>query len=139
RDRPGSADPSGARAGTGGARGRAGTLLQDPRGERRDEPAPAVRDAAGVGRPGRGAAHAGAGGRGRRRLSMRLGYNTIGFAHHRLADALEVIDETGYRGVALSPDVHHLAPFDSSPAAVAAVRRQLERLDLAPVVETGAR
>lgn len=70
---------------------------------------------------------------------MRVGYNTNGFAHHRLEDALEVIADLGYRGVALTPDVHHLPPFDSSSAAVAAVRRQLEALDLTPVVETGAR
>lgn len=70
---------------------------------------------------------------------MRLGYNTNGFAHHRLEDALEIIAATGYRAVALTPDVHHLPPFESSPAAISAVRRRLEALDLAPVIETGAR
>ena len=70
---------------------------------------------------------------------MRLGYNTNGFAHHRLHDALEIIAETGYRAVALTPDVHHLPPFESSAGEIAELRRRLERLDLAPVVETGAR
>jgi L-ribulose-5-phosphate 3-epimerase len=70
---------------------------------------------------------------------MRLGYNTNGFAHHRLEDALEIIAETGYRAVAITPDVHHLPPFESSAGEIAALRRRLERLDLAPVVETGAR
>lgn len=70
---------------------------------------------------------------------MRLGYNTNGFAHHRLEDALEIIAETGYRAVALTPDVHHLPPFASSAAAVAAIRRRLESLDLQVVIETGAR
>ena len=56
---------------------------------------------------------------------MRLGYNTNGFAHHRLEDALEIIAATGYRGVALTPDVHHLPPFESSPAAIVDVRKRL--------------
>jgi sugar phosphate isomerase/epimerase len=70
---------------------------------------------------------------------MRLGYNTNGFAHHRLEDALEIIAESGYRAVALTPDVHHLPPFESSAAEIVAVRRRLESLRLTPVIETGAR
>lgn len=70
---------------------------------------------------------------------MRLGYNTNGFAHHRLDDALAIIAEAGYRAVALTPDVHHLPPFGTSAAALRELRRRLEALDLAPVVETGAR
>jgi L-ribulose-5-phosphate 3-epimerase len=70
---------------------------------------------------------------------MRLGYNTNGFAHHRLEDALEILAETGYSAVALTPDVHHLPPFESTPRTLADLRARLERLDLAPVVETGAR
>jgi len=39
---------------------------------------------------------------------MRLGYNTNGFAHHRLSDAVEIIAELGYRSIGLTLDVHHL-------------------------------
>jgi L-ribulose-5-phosphate 3-epimerase len=59
-----------------------------------------------------------------------LGYNTNGFAHHRLEDALEIMADIGYRAVALTPDVHH------HPAGC---RTLLERLGLTPVIETGAR
>ena len=70
---------------------------------------------------------------------FRLGYNTNGFAHHRLDDALHIIAELGYRAVALTPDANHLAPDRTSPAELRATRVLLERLDLAVVVETGAR
>jgi L-ribulose-5-phosphate 3-epimerase len=71
--------------------------------------------------------------------SFRLGYNTNGFAHHRLDDALHVIAELGYRAVALTPDANHLHPDHTSDAQLLATRALLERLDLAVVVETGAR
>ena len=72
-------------------------------------------------------------------LPFRLGYNTNGFAHHRLVDALEVIAELGYRAVALTPDANHLPPDHTSDAQLRAVRAMLEQLGLAVVVETGAR
>ena len=71
--------------------------------------------------------------------AFRLGYNTNGFAHHRLDDALHVIAELGYRAVALTPDANHLPPYHTSGAELRATRALLERLDLAVVVETGAR
>lgn len=70
---------------------------------------------------------------------MILGYNTNGFAYHRLEDALEIIAELGYRCVALTLDVHHLNPFTSSASEVTAVARQLDRLGLSCVIETGSR
>lgn len=70
---------------------------------------------------------------------MLLGYNTNGFAHHALDDALAILAEAGYRAVAITPDVAHLAPFATTAAELRAVRRRLEELALAPVVETGAR
>ncbi len=72
-------------------------------------------------------------------LPFRLGYNTNGFAHHRLDDALRIIAELGYRAVALTPDANHLPPDRTSAAELRATRALLEELDLAVVVETGAR
>ena len=73
-------------------------------------------------------------------MTLRLSYGTNGFSDHRLGDALNIIAELGYVGVALTLDHHHLDPFSPSIRSdVAAVRRQLEELDLAVAVETGAR
>ncbi len=44
---------------------------------------------------------------------MYLGYNTNGFAHHRLEQAIEIIADLGYKGVAITLDYHALNPFDS--------------------------
>jgi sugar phosphate isomerase/epimerase len=70
---------------------------------------------------------------------MRFGYGTNGFANHRLDDALAVIADLGYEGVALTLDHHHLDPFGSSASDVSALRRRLDALGLSVVIETGAR
>jgi len=57
-----------------------------------------------------------------------LGYNTNGFAHHRLEDALDIIATTGYRAVGYTPDVHH--PYRPG---------LFSTRGLLPVIETGAR
>ncbi|MGL4549945.1 MAG: sugar phosphate isomerase/epimerase family protein [Gemmataceae bacterium] len=55
---------------------------------------------------------------------MLPGYNTNGFAHHRLEDAIDILAELGYRSVALTIDHYHRLP-DSLPMRC--------------VIETGAR
>jgi len=60
-----------------------------------------------------------------------LGYNTNGFAHHALEDALGILAETGYKAVAYTPDVPHPA----APGLPELIRAS----GLLPVVETGAR
>lgn len=73
-------------------------------------------------------------------MNLRYGYNTNGLAHHRLYDALSLLADTGYAGVALTLDVHHLDPFaDDALAAAERLRRRLDVLDLEVVIETGAR
>ncbi|MGK5522034.1 sugar phosphate isomerase/epimerase family protein [Micromonospora sp. URMC 107] len=102
-------------------------------------PAPAHRvPAAAPG--GRAPAPAGSGAVGGGGDGPRFGYGTNGFANHRLADALAVLADLGYQGVALTLDHDHLDPFAPGLARrVAAVARRLAALGLAVVVETGAR
>jgi L-ribulose-5-phosphate 3-epimerase len=72
-------------------------------------------------------------------MNLSFGYNTNGFAHHKLEDALEIIAETGYRGVAITLDHNHCNPFVMEPADLARLRQLLEKLQLRVVIETGAR
>lgn len=72
-------------------------------------------------------------------MTLRLAYNTNGFAHHALDDCFEILAELGYVGVALSLDVHHLDPYRTSLRERQAVRRRLESLGLSVTIETGAR
>ncbi len=71
---------------------------------------------------------------------MLYGYNTNGFAHHRLADALAILAELGYGSVALTLDYGVLDPYEADlPGRTAQVRGWLEKLQLRSVIETGAR
>ncbi len=73
-------------------------------------------------------------------MTLRFAFNTNGAAHHRLDDALTLIAEAGYDGVALTLDIHHLDPYD--PDFLLNTRHlaaRLTALNLGLVVETGAR
>jgi sugar phosphate isomerase/epimerase len=71
---------------------------------------------------------------------MLWGYNTNGFAHHRLEDALRILADLGYQGVALTLDYRALSPYDTdTPRQALEVRGLLRQLGLRVVVETGAR
>jgi len=72
--------------------------------------------------------------------ALRFAYNTNGAANHRLDDALGLIADAGYDGVALTLDIHHLDPFAPDfPEARRRLAAQLRTLGLGCVVETGAR
>ena len=70
---------------------------------------------------------------------FRLGYNTNGLAHHRLLDAMRLIAELGYEGLAITPDVGQLDPYSLRPGDVQEVRQWSNQLGLELCVETGAR
>lgn len=70
---------------------------------------------------------------------FRLGYNTNGLAHHRPLDALRLLAELDYEGVALTPDVGPLDPLAPDPTVVADLRHWSDELGLELTVETGAR
>ncbi|NTS65361.1 sugar phosphate isomerase/epimerase [Sphingomonas sp. HHU CXW] len=73
-------------------------------------------------------------------MTLRYAYNTNGAANHRLYDALRLIADAGYAGVALTLDHHHLDPFaDRWEQECDRVARLLGDLGLGSVVETGAR
>ena len=71
---------------------------------------------------------------------MFLGYNTNGFAHHRLEDTVKILAELGYKGVALTADFHTVDPLaDRWPEKARRLDRWLRKEKLRVVVETGAR
>lgn len=71
---------------------------------------------------------------------MLLGYNTNGFAHHRLEDALAILAGLGYRSVALTLDYHALNPYAPDlNRQLATVKGLLQQHGLRSVLETGAR
>ncbi|MEU6862117.1 sugar phosphate isomerase/epimerase family protein [Streptomyces sp. NPDC046876] len=70
----------------------------------------------------------------------RFSYGTNGLADHRLGDALRMLADLGYEGVALTLDHQHLDPYAPDlPSRVGEVRRALAATGLSVVVETGAR
>lgn len=71
---------------------------------------------------------------------MRLGYNTNGFAHHRLDDTLRILADLGYQSVAITLDHHALNPYaEDLGGQVRAIGNLLSRERLCVVIETGAR
>ena len=73
-------------------------------------------------------------------MTLRFAYNTNGAANHRLDDALSLIADCGYAGVALTLDHQHLDPFSPSWAHDAErLAARLQQLQLGCVIETGAR
>jgi L-ribulose-5-phosphate 3-epimerase len=71
---------------------------------------------------------------------MRLGYNTNGFAHHQLIDAIDLLAQFGYESVAITLDHHALNPFAADGSSqVDQVRDRLAKYGMSSVVETGAR
>jgi sugar phosphate isomerase/epimerase len=71
---------------------------------------------------------------------MLLGYNTNGFAHHNLIEAIEVLAEIGYESVAITLDHHSLNPYSADLAEeLIGVADRLRRYGMRSVIETGAR
>ena len=88
---------------------------------------------------------------------MFLGYNTNGLAHHDLFDAVALLAEIGYRGVAITIDHNALPPGDcpdfrvgengtvpfsgagETGQRIVRLRTLLEKLGMRSVIETGAR
>lgn len=73
-------------------------------------------------------------------LRLRYAYNTNGAQNHRLEDALALISDSGYDGVALTLDHHHLDPFAPNLSTRSErLAARLSDLGLGIVIETGAR
>jgi sugar phosphate isomerase/epimerase len=71
---------------------------------------------------------------------IRFAYGTNGVQNHRLEDAVALIADAGYDGVALTLDVQHLDPFAPDVAGRAReLAAELRRRGLGSVIETGAR
>ena len=72
-------------------------------------------------------------------MSLRYAYNTNGFVRHRLDDAVTMIAEAGYDGIALTPDICHLDPYAPGIGPrTAALGRRMRSCGLSCVIETGA-
>lgn len=72
---------------------------------------------------------------------MKLGYNTNGFAHHRLDDAVAILADLGYESVAITLEPDHLDPPDQRGVArcVRVIEKAMGRNELAITIETGSR
>lgn len=71
---------------------------------------------------------------------MFLGYNTNGLAHHHPVDAIHLLADIGYGGVALTIDHGLCSPFDDQwQAPTDVIFDALVRRKMRSVIETGAR
>ncbi len=73
-------------------------------------------------------------------MTLRYAYNTNGTVHHRMEDAIALIADSGYDGVALTLDHHYLDPMqDGWQHRTERLASDLARRGLGSVIETGAR
>jgi len=71
---------------------------------------------------------------------MFFGYNTNGLAHHDLFDAVELLADLGYQGVAITIDHNALPPYGKDNyEQISRLRHLLEEKQMRSVIETGAR
>ena len=71
---------------------------------------------------------------------MFLGYNTNGLAHHDLFDAVALLADAGYRGVAITIDHGALPPHRANnPRHIGRLGKMFAEHRMRSVIETGAR
>lgn len=71
---------------------------------------------------------------------MFLGYNTNGLAHHDLLDAVDLLADLGYQGVAITIDHGAIPPHAGDGGRqIERLRRALQGRGMRSVIETGAR
>ncbi len=73
-------------------------------------------------------------------MTLRYAYNTNGTNHHRMEDAIALIADSAYDGVALTLDHHVLDPMTAGwEQRTERLANDLARRGLGSVIETGAR
>jgi sugar phosphate isomerase/epimerase len=73
-------------------------------------------------------------------MNPRLGFGTNGFGDHTLAEAVAILADLGYGGIAVTLDRRHLDPYaDDLPHRLDDLARRLDRAGLAVAIETGGR
>ena len=70
---------------------------------------------------------------------MFFGYNTNGLAHHDFFEAVALLADVGYRGVAITIDHNALPPYGRKNQRLMRLRRLLEDRSMRSTIETRAR